>query len=287
MILSIVIVAYKNGIELINCINSIFSYNDLGDQLEILIVDNSPDRTVELLLNDVKGISYYKNEENGFGRGNNLGFLNSTGKYVFFLNPDTVINDYCFKRMIDLYNRDPLIGMMGFKLIDEERQEHNSYNMRLNYGIAKKVILKTSRYFRLFMPKLMYTCGADILIDRDTFIKIGMFDENIFMYSEEEDIAFRLNRIGKKIAYDSSIVITHLQGKSTGHQDLNNRKRMLDSSKYVCEKHGYSFRREIKKEVRAMKVINGICICLGKPRKYSDEIVNYYKSVSADKEKYV
>ena len=283
MLISIVIVAYKNGDELLNCLDSIESNNDLGDQLEVIIVDNSPDDTVENLLRGKTGFSYYNNPLNGFGRGNNVGLLKSSGRYVLFLNPDTLIMSSCFMKMVSVFEKDNSIGMMGFKLIDKNGQENNSYNMRLNYGILKKIVLKLSRRFHLFMHRVMYTCGADIFVERETFQQIGMFDENLFMYSEEEDIAYRMNRIGKRIAYEPSIVITHLQGQSTGHQNLRNRKVMAESTRYVCEKYGFSFNRQMKKEVRAMRIINFACHVIGKPQKYDKEIVDYYKSLSTKK----
>ena len=69
--LSIIIVAYNNGHELVDCLDSVFKYNDLGSKLEVIVVDNSPSDKVFLLLKDYDGIIYTKNHNNGFGFGNN------------------------------------------------------------------------------------------------------------------------------------------------------------------------------------------------------------------------
>lgn len=279
MKLSIIIVAYNNGNELIDCLNSIFDHNDLGEDLEVIVVDNSPNDKVECNIVGYKGVTYIKNPENGFGRGNNIGYHNSSGDYLLFLNPDTLIISPCFQKLISLYSTDKRIGMAGVRLLDAKGKENNSYNIRLKYGLFKKFLLKTSRRFGFFISRLMYTCGADIFIDRETFAQIGCFDENIFMYGEEEDIAYRLDKIDKKIAYFQQISIVHLQGKSSGHRELVNRKRMAISSEYICNKYGFNFKKQIRKEIRAMNIINMINSARKKEPKYSSEVLDYYKSL--------
>lgn len=278
MLLSIVIVSYNNGDELVNCLDSIFRFNDLGSDLEVIVVDNSPGDVVSNLIGDYQGIRILKNPKNGFGRANNIGFDHSIGEHILFLNPDTLITDYCFRKMIQLYESDNSIGMAGFRLINAEGKESNSYNIRFNYGILKKTVLHLSRRFHFFIPRLMYTCGADILTDRNTFSAIGKFDDDIFMYGEEEDIAARLNCIGKKVMYFPEITIVHLQGKSSGHKDLANRIRMLDSCYYLCNKQGKSYKNLLNKEVRYMKAMNFAHHVLRKQPRYSKEIVDYYKN---------
>lgn len=279
MKLSIIIVAYNNGKELIECLGSIFQNNDLGDNLEVIVVDNSPNDIVEKKLSRYNNITFIKNPDNGFGKGNNIGYHNSSGEYLLFLNPDTLILAPCFGRMIELFSSDHQNGMAGVRLVDAEGNENNSYNIRLKYGLFKKILLKVSRRLGFFCSRYMYTCGADILIDRITFEQIGCFDENIFMYGEEEDIAFRLDRIGKKIVYFPEITIVHLQGKSSGHKELDNRKRMALSSEYICNKYGYNFKKQIRREIRAMILINFLNRKRGKEPKYNSEVLEYYKSL--------
>ena len=279
MNLSIIIVAYNNGDELKECLDSIFENNDLGDDLEVIVVDNSPDDKVEKNIATYNDIKFIKNPDNGFGRGNNIGYQNSSGKYLLFLNPDTLITSQCFKNLISLYLTDSHIGMAGVKLIDAQGKENNSYNIRLKYGLFKKILLMVNRRFGFFISRLMYTCGADIFTDRETFEQIGFFDENIFMYGEEEDIAYRLDKINKRIAYFRQISIVHLQGKSSGHRELTNRKRMAISSEYICNKYGFDFKKQIKKEIRAMNIINMMNRVRKKEPKYSLEVLDYYKSL--------
>ena len=147
----------------------------------------------------------------------------------------------------------------------------------MKFGLIKKIFLKICYSIHLFIPKCMYTCGAAIFIDRDTFEGIGKFDERIFMYCEEEDIAYRLNRIKKYGAYFPQIRIVHLQGKSTGHDELKTRKQILESSKYICKKYGFDFKKEMRKELFAMKTINGVKrLFFLKPR-YSDDVIEQIK----------
>lgn len=267
--MSIIIVAYNNGEELVNCIKSIKTYNDLGDDLEIIVIDNSPDdKTYNFIVNE-KGIQYFRNRHNGFGRGNNLGFDKSLGRYLLFLNPDTLIIKPCFKKMIELYDSKADCGIVGFKLVDLQGKENYSFNFRFKSGLMWKVFLKIFRKFGIFIHSIMYTTGADILIDRNTFLRIGKFDENIFMYSEEADLAFRVNTIGKRGYYYNSIKIIHLQGMSN-QQNLDiMQKRMWESIVYCAKKHGINYKKHIKKEIDTMKLINLF------KRRYSKELIEF------------
>ena len=276
-LLSVIIVTYNNGTELTDCIESIYLYNDIGDGLEVIVVDNSPTDCVEKLLNGRKEVIFIKGTKNGFGAGNNEGYRHSSGKYLLFLNPDTLLTSPCFQKMISEYEKRPDAGTLGVRLIDATGKENNSYNLRMKYGLFKKFALQFCYKMKLFIPQYMYTCGADILIERKHFEEIGCFDEEIFMYGEEEDLAYRLDKMDKYGVYLPDIEIIHLQGQSTGNDDLKNRKQMLASCKYICEKYGIDYKREVKKEARAMNFINGVREIFGKEEKYSSEIVNYYE----------
>lgn len=278
MLLSIIIVAYNNGMEIANCLNSIYTYNDLGNDLEVIVVDNSSNPTTEKHVKQFPDVRYIQSSNMGFGHGNNVGFHHSSGKYLLFLNPDTLILSKCFKTLIDSYANMPDIGYCGVRLVDSEGKENNSYNVRLNFGFAKKILLHLSRLLGFFVGKAMYTSGADIFIERTTFAEIGLFDENIFLYGEEEDLSFRLDRIHKKIVYFSRITICHLQGKSSGHNYQKNVNRMLDSWMYICQKYGFPFNSFIRHEIIYMKTFNLLLQFLGRKVRYDQSIISTFEA---------
>ena len=174
--------------------------------------------------------------------------------------------------MIRSYEKIQNCGTLGFKLIGKNGKENNSYNIRFNYGILNKFLLFLCRRVGLFFRKKMYTCGADIFIKKTIFEDVGMFDENIFMYSEETDLSYRIEQIGKKVSYSKSLKIVHLQGQSSGSNAIKSLSMMLESDFYCAKKHNKNFKKMMAKEIRAMKLLNFLKI-----KKYNQETINFYK----------
>ena len=272
---SVIVVTYNNREELDDCINSIFQMNDIGKRLEIIIVDNSPNDSVKSRVGKYEKVKYVRNIENGFGKGNNIGYKESIGDLLIFLNPDTILIEPIFLKIIHKYYSTNKCGMAGIKLLDKMGREHNSYNIPLNYGLLKKVILRLSRKLKYFPQKIMYTCGADIIIDRKFFEEIGFFDEHIFMYGEEQDLANRVNKKGKKVCFFCDLSMMHLQGMSTTNDAVKVQEKMNISNLYYCNKYGLDFKREISKEIFAMKFLNTLGLLMG-GKKYPDELIESY-----------
>ena len=87
MLLSVIIVAYRNIALLRDCIDSIYRFNDIGDELEVVVSDNSPDMELyNEIATDYPSVKLVKNDNIGFGAGNNRGYEASSGKYLFFFN---------------------------------------------------------------------------------------------------------------------------------------------------------------------------------------------------------
>lgn len=117
-ILSLITVVYRSRDELGPCLASI-PREMAGRAVEIIVVDNSPgDGTGEIVRQDFPWVRYVAAPENlGFGRANNLGFGQTLGECVLFLNPDTVSNaealDHCMRRL----QTEPDIGLISPKLV--------------------------------------------------------------------------------------------------------------------------------------------------------------------------
>ncbi|MFQ6990128.1 MAG: glycosyltransferase family 2 protein [Faecalibacterium prausnitzii] len=93
---SVIVVTYNNREELDDCINSIFQMNDIGKRLEVIVVDNSPNDLVKIRVSKYEKVKYVRNIENGFGKGNNIGYKESIGDLLIFLNPDTILIEPIF-----------------------------------------------------------------------------------------------------------------------------------------------------------------------------------------------
>lgn len=263
---SIIIVNYNTKELTKDCIDSI--YEKTSDiSFEIIVVDNdSKDGSLELLSRDSR-IKFIESGENlGFGKANNLGVQHSSGKYVFFLNSDTILLNNAVKMMYDFMeqNTELMIGALGTILLDLNHHRTHSYGPMPTIGQVLKQewgdhLLKRfgkrmarndegikdpdAEYFNVG-----YVTGADLFCSRSTIDKAGAFDPDFFMYWEETEMQFRWK---KRHGLSSFILrgpkIIHLEGKSgkTGSkmsEIRQMRSRFLFFKKTVDSFHYYLFR---------------------------------------------
>lgn len=250
-IFSVIIVSYKNIEVLINCIESIYKFNDIGNLLEIIIVDNSPEQDIyNYLIENYKNIVVIKNENKGFGQANNIGAIISTGDYLLFLNPDTLLIEPLFRFAIDTFESDNELALFGVKLVDKKLRDNMSFYYIDKYGIIPNQLIKYRNKKNKFIDGKMYISGANIFIRKEAFFSCGMFDEKIFMYNEEPDLIRRIkeNKKTNKIGYYKEKKIIHLEGKTT-NINMNYEKMLrfeIESYEYYCKKYRINFRKKIK-----------------------------------------
>ena len=258
MKISVIIVAYKSGDILVKCLDSIAKYNDIEDELEVIVVDNSPeDERIErdLAKSQYKNYRYIPSDNRGFGAGNNQGVDISTGEILAFLNPDIMLIEPIFKKVWEKFQKEKDLMLMGGKLLFEDLKPGFSFYFDYKPSIIKKWSLKLWNRKDRYDEKNMYIAGADLFVRRDAFYEAGKFDENIFMYYEEPDLIRRLRKVQKdcKIVYEPGIRMIHLEKKSTpmsmkmiGHE--------MDSCIYYGKKYGLDYKKKIRFEYRYYKL---------------------------------
>lgn len=250
---SIIIVSYNNVEILEECIKSIFRHNDIGNSLEVIIVDNSPNEDLYFYIKDkYKKILIIKNTNSGFGDGNNIGVSHSNGEYLLFLNPDTILVEPIFRFAINKFEENPEIGLFGVKLLDENMNDNLSYYFLKDKGIVNNQLLKIFNKMNLFIPNKMFISGANMFMRKSDFIKIGKFDNNFFMYMEERDLTMRLIKLKKKNAFYKDKSIIHLEGQSSDKGSKSFRIQ-LDSLKYFCEKYDMNYNEILNKKMKYLK----------------------------------
>lgn len=244
MKVSIIIVSYNSNEVLFDCLESIAKYNDIGSELEVIIVDNYKDSDMcqGIFSNYNLNIIYIKSPCNGgFGAGNNLGVASSTSDILFFLNPDTVFIEPVLS---DLYEKIKLNNniVYGFKLLDKSLGDNNSFSFVYDNFILFKILsfIKSLKINSIFnspiFNKYVWPWGAAFAISKKVFYEVGSFDENIFLCNEEQDL---IKRIPNRAVYLSGKRIIHLEGHGTT-VSVNRWFEYFKSRDYYFRKHKVS-----------------------------------------------
>lgn len=237
--LSIIIVNFNTLNLTVDCLKSILSHLSLN--FEIIVVNNYPQGgDAKKLRNKYRGerrIRILESPNHGFGAANNLGVEFARGKYILFLNSDTLVKNDSLEKMAVFMRQHHEIGALNPLLLHPDGSRQKNYFgdfQTLTSVILRKFnnkLEKNKKFF--FYPRIT---GAAMMIRKDLFESVGGFDEKFFMYFEDEDLCRRLINSGKKNAVLTTARIIHLEGRSSS--TYNNRKRMYyQSQNYYWRKH--------------------------------------------------
>lgn len=219
--ISIIIVNYNTRQLLQECLESIYDKTS-GVSFEIIVVDNaSGDDTIQMLQQEFPLVEVIALSTNiGFGKANNWGVKQAKGEYLFFLNSDTILLNNAIKMLHNFYISQGRIGLCGGHLYTQALEPTCSDAKIPSLKKELQAILATKAHkpqpFHLSNSPYQVECviGADMLIKKDLFIKIGGFHPDFFMYAEEVELSCRL----KQAKYSAWIVpeakIIHLEGMS-------------------------------------------------------------------------
>lgn len=234
MDVSVIIVNYNTRQLTAECIDSVFEKTS-GIDFEIILVDNaSTDGSLEQFSADSR-IHYIYNKENvGFGRANNIGYARSSGRYVLFLNSDTILENNAVEILARFLDLHPEAAMTGGQLLDRELKPAFSYYhlfpsalWELNF-LMKQALTKSIDFFkrrsaaRNGFCSVAYIIGADLMVRRSDIERLGLFDPKFFMYFEETEMARRYAAAGRKSLFCPEARIIHLENasfRSAGKKD--------------------------------------------------------------------
>lgn len=244
--LSVIIVTYNSKHLIYDCIDSVYNFNDIDDALEVIVVDNdSSDQ--EGLFEGIRkryphDIKLIKNKFNGgYGSGNNLGVQNCTAKYIVVMNPDVRIINPIFSKLISKFESDNEIGMLGVMYADKSFP----FYFKPEYvSLLGAIMFKLYILLRLFNMNKMYMTGCFLMFEKKTFIEIGGFDENIFLFYEESDVANRILKTGKHLILAKDVEVYHLMHIRSFNDKLASIE--LDSLEYYLNKYQHPPKRIFK-----------------------------------------
>lgn len=225
--------------------------------LEVIVVDNdSSDATRDFVPSRFPWVTFIPHHKNiGFTGGNNLGYSESRGRYIYFLNPDTQLVGESLWQLFTLIRDEPTVGMVGPRLQYGDGMAQNSrrrFPTRLT-GFFESTWLAQRWSGNPWAVKMHmldwpddiqhdvdWLVGAAMLARRealeeamaklDTFNSRGPFDEGFFMYSEELDLCKRIKQAGWRIVYTPEPLVMHYEGRSSS-QVVASRHIYFNSSK--------------------------------------------------------
>ena len=227
MQLSIVIVNYNVRYFLEQCLLSVERALK-GIDGEIIVVDNiSPDDSCAMVKAKFPKVILIANKENvGFSKANNQGVAIAKGDYVLILNPDTVVGEDTFSKILNFAKKKSDLGMLGVKLIDgtgcflpESKRGLPTPKVAFNklFGISSTT---TGKYYATHLQEnesgtIDILVGAFMLMKREIYNEVGGFDEDYFMYGEDIDLSYKLLKKGYQNYYYPNTQIIHYKGEST------------------------------------------------------------------------
>ena len=255
MDLSIIIVNWNTGDLLEKCVKSI-KKETKNLLYEIIVYDNnSKDSSITTLEEKYPDVTLIKGTENlGFSKGNNKAVNISKGEYILLLNPDTIILDKAIEktyRFIKSLNENDLVGC---KLLNKDLTTQLS--AAYFPSIFRYTLAKISNYnINEYTHQCDWVMGAYMMLKKSTYIDIGGFNENYFMYCEDMDLCYKIYKNLGSVYFYSDAQIVHLYNQSGEKKWKGKREEALKEStfKYLDENCRSSIRRYILKGIYSSK----------------------------------
>jgi GT2 family glycosyltransferase len=225
--LSIIIVSWNTCKLLENCIGSILA-NPPTSPFEIWVVDNdSTDDSPRTVREKFPQVHLVENRENvGFARANNQAIQRCTGKYVLLLNPDTLVTSGTLQALVDFLDQHPEAGAAGARILNPDgsfqisshprptlsRELWRLFHLDSLWPYAEYPLTKWETNRAQEVDALM---GACLLLRREVLDQVGSLDEDYFIYSEEVDLCYRIQRAGWRLFWVPQAEVVHFGGQST------------------------------------------------------------------------
>ena len=239
MKLSVIIVNYNVKYFLEVCLHAV-QRAAVGYDTEIIVVDNnSTDDSCDMIREQFPQTILIENKDNkGFSKANNQGVAVSTGEYILFLNPDTVMPEDFFRKTIPYMDAHPKAGALGPRLIDGKGQF--APDAKKSFPTLSVAIFKTTGINKLFSKSPYFNkyyavhvgeretapvevlSGCCMLVRRSAMDEAGgAFDESYFMYCEDVDLSYRIVKAGYDNVYYPEVDLIHYKGESTRKMTLS------------------------------------------------------------------
>lgn len=254
MDLSIIIVNYNVKEFLQNLLHSIDKASK-NLSTEIFIVDNaSDDGSIELIKNKFPDVNLIENDTNlGFGKANNIALEKAKGEFILLINPDTIVAENTLQKSIDFLKKNKDAGLVGCKILNPDGTLQLA--CRRSFPGPWTSFCKVTGLSNLFPSSKLFArynltfldenqtyevdaiSGSFMMMKRDVYEKVGGFDEQFFMYGEDLDLCYRIQKAGYKVYYLHTTQIIHYKGESTKRSSFDETKTFYDAMHLFVKKH--------------------------------------------------
>lgn len=246
--MSIVLVCWNNKAYLDPCLKSLFE-GGLRSSFDVVVVDNgSTDGSQQMLAEKYPQVKLIQNTGNvGLGKASNQGIEATTGRYVLLLNNDTLVNGPALDVLVEFLDGHPEAGAAAGKLLNPDGSFQSGYapfsTLLEEFLIATHIgeLLWTGYPSYGDSNEIRATgwmSSACLLVRRAALDRIGLLDESYFIYGDEADLQYRLNKAGWKVYFLPNSSIVHFGGRS---MDRWKRRKMVYRGKMMFYQKNYGF----------------------------------------------
>ena len=246
--MSIVLVCWNNKAYLDPCLKSLYE-GGLKSSFDVIVVDNgSTDGSQQMLAEKYPQVKLIQNAGNvGLGKASNQGIEATNGRHVLLLNNDTLVNGPALDVLVEYLDAHPEAGATAGKLLNPDGSFQSGF---APFSTLLEEFLIVTHIGELLwagypshgdaneIKETGWMSSACLLVRRAALDKIGLLDENYFIYGDEADLQFRLNKAGWKVVFLPNSSIIHFGGRS---MDRWKRRKMVYRGKMMFYKKNYGF----------------------------------------------
>ena len=212
-----IIILNWNGLQdTIECLDSVIKLNYSNFRL-VVVDNNSTDGSTNIISRNYPKVIVIKNEENlGYAKGNNVGIryaLENNADYLWVLNNDTLVEQNALLNMVIEAEANPHTGIIGSKIYylnSAKRIWFAGAMINWSRGISNHIGMNETDVGQYdYVKEIDRVAGCSMLVKREVCNRVGLFDENLFLYVEEVDWCVRARRAGFKCLFVPSSIVYH------------------------------------------------------------------------------
>jgi GT2 family glycosyltransferase len=246
--MSIVLVCWNNKAYLDPCLKSLYE-GGLRSSFDVVVVDNgSTDGSQQMLAEKFPQVTLIQNTGNvGLGKASNQGIAATNGRYVLLLNNDTLVNGPALDVLVEFLDANPAAGAAAGKLLNPDGSFQSGY---APFSTLLEEFLIVTRIGELLwagypsygdsnaIKATGWMSSACLLVRRAALDQVGLLDESYFIYGDEADLQYRLNKAGWKVYFLPNSAIIHFGGRSMNRWQ---RRKMVYRGKLMFYKKNYGW----------------------------------------------